>query len=102
MTVTSSKTGDRVEIRVSGRFDYNIQQEFRAAYEPHDPRAEFIVDLSGVDYMDSAALGMLLVLREYAGGAQGRVALTHCAPQVVELLEMANYQMLFPINSVRA
>ncbi len=97
MPVTTQVTGSVVEISIEGRFDYNIHQSFRDAFEAEDADSQFLVDLAATAYVDSAGLGMLLVLREYAGGDRATVSLVNCGPELRSLFERANYDRLFSI-----
>ncbi len=56
------------------------------------------VDLGGLDYMDSAGLGMLLTLRDRADVAQAEVRLLHPKGEVRELLVLACFDTLFTIG----
>ncbi len=67
----------------------------RAALKPGV--ASVTVDLSGLEYMDSAGLGMLLTLREAAEDLGTRVVLRGAAGEVKELLEMARFDTLFDL-----
>jgi anti-anti-sigma factor len=61
--------GGAATIALSGRFDFSAHQAFREACAAALDAAqigELKVDLAGVDYLDSSALGMLLLLREKA------------------------------------
>lgn len=83
-------------IRVVGRFDFAVHQQFRAAYEEvAEPPSRVIVDLADTDYLDSSALGMLLILREYAGAA--RITLRHARKDVGEILRIASFNKLFDL-----
>ncbi|MEN8178009.1 MAG: STAS domain-containing protein [Pseudomonadota bacterium] len=86
-------------ITVSGRFDFSNHQDFIKAYKEH-PRGEknFIVELSGAEYMDSSAMGMLLQLREHSTKEQDCVILAHCNEAIQEILRIANFQKLFSIS----
>lgn len=59
-----------------------------------------IVDLSGLDYMDSAGLGMLLTLRDRAERATVDVALRNPKSEVRELLILACFDSLFQIEGL--
>ncbi|MFH1987487.1 MAG: Sulfate transporter/antisigma-factor antagonist STAS [Rhodocyclaceae bacterium] len=91
----------KVTIKLAGRFDFNTHREFRAAYEPlvadSDVRS-VAVDFAGVDYLDSSALGMLLMLRDKLGGANKEVALTGVRGNVKQVLDIANFGKLFQIS----
>ncbi len=95
-----SEDGKKVQINISGRFDYKLSQEFRDTYR-HIPGQEgvaYYVDLSDTDYMDSSALGMLLLLREHAKCRGGAVFIERPSEQVGSILKVANFEQLFTIN----
>jgi anti-anti-sigma factor len=96
-TVRVTKTKETVHIFITGRFDFNCHQEFRRSYEGATGASEYVVDLSETEYMDSSALGMLLLLRESAGN-NAAIKLANCRPSVRRILEIANFQSLFPIS----
>ena len=88
-------------ISLVGRFDFNTHREFRGSYEPliADSAVDAVmVDLSGVDYLDSSALGMLLMLRDKLGGANKEVALAGVRGNVKQVLDIANFGKLFQIS----
>lgn len=91
----------KATINLVGRFDFNTHREFRAAYEPlvSDLAIQSVsVDFSGVDYLDSSALGMLLMLRDKMGGANKDVTLTGVRGNVKQVLDIANFGKLFQIS----
>lgn len=92
--------GEReVVIAVKGRFDFYVHKEFRDAYEQalqQGRPGKFVIDLAETDYIDSSALGMLLVLKERAG-AETAVEIARCTPEVRGILEIANFHTLFRI-----
>jgi anti-anti-sigma factor len=95
--VRTSSLGSCLTIHVEGRFDFNCHQQFRRAYEgPATSYTEYVVDLRGTEYIDSAALGMLLMLRESAGSATVRI--TNSRPAVRKILQIANFNTLFAID----
>lgn len=84
-------------IKVNGRFDFSCHTAFREAYAGAAGGMEFIVDMGGASYMDSAALGMLLLLREHVQQEGGRVSITNCRGQTYDVLQIANFHRLFKI-----
>lgn len=100
MQATISKDGDNAVARLSGRFDFNAHREFRAAYEPLIVDAEvrsLVIDMGGVEYLDSSALGMLLMLRDKAGAANKSLTLMNVRGAVKQVLDIANFGKLFKI-----
>lgn len=57
-----------------------------------------VLDLSGVVYMDSAALGMLLLLRERAEAKGLKVVLSRPSPMVSGILQIVQFGKLFDIR----
>ena len=49
-------------------------------------------------YLDSSALGMLLLLRDFAGGDDGKVEITNCNADVRKILAISNFEQLFTIH----
>ena len=93
---TVSSTGDQVIIAVTGQFNFGLYDEFRACYAgTAGIGVAYLVDLSGTEYLDSSALGMLLLLREHAGGEASDIEITHASPEVRRLLDVANFGKLF-------
>ena len=91
--------GDTRTLRIDGRFDFNMHRTFRELYEQAPPEiARYVIDLARTDYMDSSALGMLLLLREHVRGDRGRVRITNCNPEIRKILEIANFDKLFEIS----
>jgi anti-anti-sigma factor len=101
MQTTLTKEGSKAVIKLSGRFDFNAHREFRTAYDPLVTDAgvnAVLVDFSSVDYLDSSALGMLLMLRDKLGGVNKDVALTGVKGNVKQVLDIANFGKLFQIS----
>ncbi len=99
ITSTVSADGTQVTIYIQGRFDFSSHQDFRNAYEklPTAPR-RFRVDLQGTSYLDSSALGMLLLLRDHAGGEQADIEIVNCSQDVKKILLISNFEQLFSIQ----
>ncbi len=86
-------------INVSGRFDFGINQEFRKATDQAASSVKtIIVDLMKVDYLDSSALGMLLVLREKVGESKSAVKIKNAKSEVMKILKIANFDKLFTLE----
>jgi len=99
-----SKDGKKVNINISGRFDYKVSQEFRDSYRQisEQENVSYHVDLSDATYMDSSALGMLLLLREHAKCHGGAVIIDHPSKNIDNILKVANFEQLFTINYLDA
>jgi len=94
------KNGQGVTIRLEGRFDFSTHRDFRAVVDKALQETTgnlILVDLGAVDYLDSSALGMLLMLRDKVGVAKKSVSLTNCHGNVRQVLDIANFAKLFTI-----
>lgn len=92
---------DKAVVKLVGRFDFNTHRDFRSAYEPLVGDAEIrsvAVDFSNVDYLDSSALGMLLMLRDRLSGTNKEVVLSGVRGNVKQVLDIANFNKLFQIS----
>lgn len=101
MAITSNVTdgGDQLTIHIQGRFDFSAHQEFRNAYEAVDKSpAAYCVDMNETTYLDSSALGMLLLLRDHAGGDTSKIEIVNCSPDVKKILTISNFEQLFTIQ----
>lgn len=86
-------------IKVDGRFDFSAHQEFRDAYENISSDVNsYVVDLNHTSYLDSSALGMLLLLRDHAGGDDANVKIVKCNDDVKKILTISNFEQLFTIQ----
>lgn len=101
MQITVEKKGETAKLTLNGRFDFSSHREFRNACDEalQIPEIKEIeADFGRVDYLDSSALGMLLLLREKAQNANLKVSLTNCTGLVQQVLDVANFQRLFTIS----
>lgn len=97
-TVSSDKK--RVMISVTERFDYSLHQPFRDAYRQiSNAGMIYSLDLSRANYMDSSALGMILLLKEHAEKHGGSVIISKPHPSVEKVLKIANFDRFVTIES---
>lgn len=97
-----SQDGKKLTIKVKGRFDFGKHQEFRDAYEGVKPKKQepisVVVDLTEATYLDSSALGMLLMLRDHVGGDDADVRVVNTSSDVRKILAISNFDKLFDIS----
>ncbi len=94
-----SQDGKKLTIKVKGRFDFGKHQEFREAYERKPVRPDsVVVDLKEATYLDSSALGMLLMLRDHMGGEESEVQVVNTSSDVRKILAISNFDKLFDIS----
>lgn len=89
----------KLTITVKGRFDFGRHQEFRNAYERQPVRpGTVVVDLKEATYLDSSALGMLLLLRDHEGGDKSSISVINTSSDVRKILAISNFEKLFNIS----
>lgn len=99
ITANFSESENTLTIIVQGRFDFSSLQAFRNAYENQQKKGQhYIVNLKESDYLDSSALGMLLALRDYAGGDTADVRITNCNPDIKKILVITKLDELFKVE----
>lgn len=85
-------------IELPETFNYANHKGFRLAYAPmlEDQQLRVIeVDFRRTSYIDSAALGMLLMLRKSAEAVGKTVSLANARGTVREILDIAHFETLF-------
>lgn len=98
MSVDAKLEAGVLRIKVGGRFDFSVHKEFRDATLQAESGVKRIeVDLSNTDYLDSSALGMLLVLRDKVAGDKNAIRISGARTEVKKILEIANFDKLFTL-----
>lgn len=96
--VYKSDNGKVVTLSINGRFDFSIHKEFRDAYRDIPNTASFVINMHNTDYIDSSALGMLLLLREHAGSDKSDISIEGCKDDIRKILTISNFNKLFTIK----
>lgn len=98
MSIESKLDSGVLTIKVAGRFDFSVHQQMRDATNQAAANIkQIVVDLAATDYLDSSALGMLLVLRDKVAGDKGAVVIKGARAEVKKILEIANFDKLFTL-----
>jgi anti-anti-sigma factor len=99
ITTQIAPSGDTLTINIHGRFDFSSHQAFRSAYEGGESAIKaYIVDMKDTTYLDSSALGMLLLLRDFAGGDNAKISIINCNADVKKIFTISNFELLFDIQ----
>lgn len=88
-------------LHLEGRFTYESHSAFRSVTQSmlDAPAAqEIILDLSGLNYLDSSSLGMLLLLKEKADPKGIQLILQKPSPVVMGILKVVQFGKLFEIR----
>ncbi len=98
MQIDSVNLSNHMLVRLTGRFDFNTRDQFMARIKESISQAEAAevrIDLAGVVYIDSSALGTLLMARDLAKQHEKEITLSSPQPLVRQTLETAQFSRLF-------
>lgn len=86
-----------MEIRLAGRFTFTDYTKFRTAVtQAVEAKVKGLTfDLGALEFLDSAALGMLLLARDEAQKIGAGVAIRGASGQVERVLDVARFRSLF-------
>ena len=94
-----SNDGKTITIEIEERFDFSLHQSFRESYVGSEkPVNKFILDLSKTTYMDSSALGMILLLKDFAENISAEVVIAKPSETVYKILQIAQFHRLLSIE----
>jgi len=94
-----SDDGNVLTISISERFDISAYKEFGQAYADEvNSVSKFVIDMAKCEYLDSSALGMLLMLRERTGSETEKIDIINLSPAIKNIFTMANFDQLFNIE----
>lgn len=100
MNISTQVNGSVATIKLAGRFTFAEHRPFREAIKAQIEGncTALEIDFGMVEYLDSAALGMLLLAREGAANIGKTVSLVNCSGMAKQVLDVANFQKLFAIR----
>ena len=88
------------EVALIGELTFSDHAAFRAmltrAMQSRGPK--IVLDLSRLDFVDSAGLGMLLIARDEAGKSSRSLALVRPQKQVERVFAVTKFETLFTIE----
>lgn len=89
-----------LEVYVSGGFTFADNSKFREMLRHVELKKPDLVsiDLSATDFIDSAGLGMLLLLKERADALHAEVRIANANGQALKVLELSRFQDLFEFD----
>ncbi len=100
MDYTHVNTGNRSEVLMRGQFtffDTTIFTKIRDLFNLPDTK-EVVLNFKEVDFIDSAALGMLLLAREETEEKGVRLVLAQASRAVAKAFKISAFETLFVIE----
>jgi len=100
VTTKFSEESKQLTIMVDSRFDFSLHQAFRDAYSSYaGKKLDYVLDLSNANYMDSSALGMILLLKDFVESNASKLVIKKPNESVRKILEIAQFHRLMTIES---
>ncbi len=100
MPVTLNLQSGNCTVAISGKFTFDIHRQFREYSEQalDQPDCKHLdMDLSGVEYLDSSALGMLLLVRDKATALGKKVRLKGATGTTLQILQTVKFTEMFEL-----
>ena len=104
MKIQSTNQGDIHVLEISGELDYHSSPELREKLTELTGKQapKILVNLGGVDYMDSSGIATFVEAFQKAKRYQGRLILAALTPTVRGVFEIAKLDSIFEITSTVA
>ncbi len=104
MEYTLSKLSGHYQANLSGSFTFNDNSKFREIIEMVgiDKPQSLTLNFAALEFIDSAALGMLLLLNDEAGKSSTKVCLAQANGQIKKMLQLSNFEQIFSMETQAA
>lgn len=89
------------EVTLTGRLTFADNDSFlemMKVFEGHVREHRFVLDLSGLEFIDSSGLGMFLVARDTAVKNDYELVLRGAHKQVKKVMDMARFGTVFQVS----
>lgn len=91
--------GDRTVVQIHGEIDLNTSPEVRSTIgRVARPGRQVVIDLTGVDFLDSTGLGSLVWARKRMRRDGGDILVTCPQPTVRRVLEISGVTRIVPVE----
>lgn len=100
MEFTKVFNGDCCEVTMKGKFTFADHKEFKSilALLGENKVNSIVLHFSGVEFIDSAALGILLLTRDETLKHSKSLTITNPVGQVKKMFEISRFYELFSIQ----
>jgi anti-sigma B factor antagonist len=100
-TIDETARGDAVELALRGDLDMSATFALEPVLDRvlADDPSELVLGLSGVGFVDSSGLGLLIATHERATRADVAMAITGAAPEIQRVFHIAGLDGVLPVRS---
>ncbi len=97
MEYSMTRDTNGIQVMLSGNFTFAFNQKFKEilALLDKETAPTIVLNLKDVDFIDSAGLGMLLLLRDQCNQRNVHVELTQAQGQVEKIFLLSRFDQLF-------
>ncbi len=99
MTITEEIDNRTATLKLEGSFTYTQRKLFQETLKNLGPKdvEHVVVDLAQVAFLDSAALGLLMITHRQLVADNRRLSLAHPQTTVRQIIELANLHKTIPL-----
>ena len=90
MTVTKTREGDVLTVKVEGRLDTMTSPELESELSNETPE-KLILDFSDLEYISSAGLRVLLSAQKRANASGGEMVVRGCGEAILDVFEVTGF-----------
>lgn len=100
-TVETSERDGRSIVSASGELDVHTAPLLEAETEPlsRSPGGALVIDLTGVSFVDSTGLGVLVTALKRTREAGGTLDVVVATPRVLKVLALTGLDVVIPLHS---
>ncbi len=104
MNIVVTKENDVVVVAVEGEVDAETSPQLRELFDELLAEGEhsYVIDMAGVEFMDSSGLAALVRLFKRVRIGEGDVKLCGVRPEVLKIFELTRLNRVFDIFETRA
>ena len=103
MECSTDQRDGALVFRASGAIDHGSAEAFEQALIPLlgslAPGSRLVLDLSGVDYMSSVGLRVLMLVSKQARRQQGKVVVASLQPTLAEIFSISRFDRVFDVHA---
>lgn len=104
MEIVEERSGGILVVAPRGRLDTTTSPDLEKGLLGHVDAGvrQVVLDLSGIEYISSAGLRVLLLVAKKLRTGGGEIVLCGLSPAVRQVFELAGFLSIFPIEPSRA
>ncbi|MBA5871728.1 MAG: anti-sigma factor antagonist, partial [Nitrospira sp. CR2.1] len=99
MNIKKEVNNRKVTLKLEGNFTYTQRKPFQEMLKSVavDGVDQIVIDLSQVAFLDSAALGLLMISHRQVQAEKRTLSLAYPQPTVRQIIELANLHKTIPL-----